>query len=126
VRLEARESPDSSELWLNWAARSGDAYVGLIELTVASDCATIAYFIFTAWQRRGFAREACRAVLDSLGRRGAVRLVDATVDDRNEASLALLRSLGFQEIRRVPNADFFKGRTSDEVVMRYVFPSRIP
>src|SRR5882672_11356745 len=34
-RLEARRSPDGSELWLNWVGRQHNgAYVGLVEATV--------------------------------------------------------------------------------------------
>ena len=121
-RLEARVSPDGREQWLNWAVRHGEAHVGLVEVTVTGDKASLAYFVLATWQRRGIAREACAAVLTELWRRTPVPFVEATVDDRNEASLGLLASLGFVEERRVTGADFFKGRSSDEVVLRLPRP----
>lgn len=116
-RLEGRGSADGRERWLNWAVRLGEDYVGLVELTLTSERGSLAYFVFAPWQRRGIAREACEAMLEELWRRDPVPLVEATVDERNEASLALLASLGFREVRRVPDADFFKGQTSHEIVL---------
>ncbi|RYE94291.1 MAG: N-acetyltransferase [Myxococcales bacterium] len=122
TRLAARGSADGRERWLNWAVRHGDAYVGLVEVTMTSEHASLAYFVFTPWQRRGLAREACAAALAEIWRRDPVPCAVATVDDRNAASLALLASLGFVEERRVPGADFFKGHPSDEIVLRLARP----
>ena len=44
----------------------------------------------------------------------SVTLAAALVDTRNQASRALLASLGFTAIRTIERADFFKGCASDE------------
>lgn len=123
TRLAARGSADGRERWLNWAVRLDDAHVGLVEVTLTSEHASLAYFVFAPWQRRGLGREACAAALAAIWRHDPVPCAVATVDDRNAASLALLASLGFVEARRVPGADFFKGRVSDEVELRLARPA---
>ena len=119
-RLASRRSPDGAEIWLNWAARLADApdspaYVGTFEATVYGDgSAAIAYMIFGPHQRRGYAAEGCRAVLAYLARAVGVRRAFAEIDTRNAASVALVGSLGFVRVALRPNADFFKGASSDE------------
>jgi len=116
VRLETRRSPDGRELWLNWAGRQHNgAYVGLVEATVHADAtAHVAYFVFSAFQRQGFAVEAVDAVLAHLKNDIGVREVRALLDTRNDASSRLLERLGFQRVQLIKNADDFKGAPSDE------------
>ena len=115
--LSARRSPDGHEAWLNWAVRdkrSGD-YVGTLEATVEEDpLAFIAYMVFVPYQRRGFAAEACRRLLEHLVDDYQVRVVAAEIDTRNTASIALVESLGFERVGFQKGADHFKGSTSDE------------
>ena len=115
-RLERRRSPDGTQLWLNWAGRQHNgAYVGLVEATVTADAtAQIAYFVFTPFQRQGFAREALEAVLAHLKTDAGVREARALLDTRNEASWRLLERLGFRRGRTIKAADHFKGSASDE------------
>ena len=115
-RLEARRSPDGSQLWLNWATRIRDGgYVGLVEATVHDDATTqIAYFVFRAFQRQGFAREAIESVLSHLQSDIGVREARALVDTRNAASWRLLERLSFWRTRTIKDADHFKGAPSDE------------
>ena len=116
-RLTARSSPDGREVWLNWVARlraSGE-YVGTVEVTVHPDGrAHLAYTVFRRFWRRGFAKEACGRVIESLFTDWEAAVVVAEMDTRNEASVRLAESLGFERIELVPNADSFKGSTSDE------------
>lgn len=117
-RLEPRRSPDGGELWLNWAVRrrSDGAYVGMMEATVTEDrTAEIAYFVFTPYQRRGYARESCERVVRTLFEDYEASKVVATMDTRNAASVALVESLGFRRGSTVRAADSFKGSVSDEV-----------
>src|ERR1700686_3130359 len=45
--LATRRSPDSKEIWLNWAVRSLDGvYVGRMQATIRADHAIIGYDIF--------------------------------------------------------------------------------
>jgi [ribosomal protein S5]-alanine N-acetyltransferase len=93
-------SPDGSELWLNWAARlrGTETYVGWFQATVPADpTAEIAYVTFVDHQRHGFAREACAAIVGHLIRVHRVSAIAATIDSRNDASIALARSLGMRE-----------------------------
>jgi [ribosomal protein S5]-alanine N-acetyltransferase len=115
-RLQARRSPDGHELWLNWAERQHNgSFVGLVEATVHADAtAHVAYFVFTAFQRQGFAAEAVEAVLTHLKNDVGVREARALLDTRNEASWRLMERLGFRRARTIKDADKFKGASSDE------------
>ena len=116
-RLAARRSPDGAEIWLNWAARRRDAdeYVGLFQATARADAtALLAYMLFTPFQRRGYAREGCVAVVECLAHTWGVTTVAAEIDTRNAASIALVEALGFTRVGLRKGADFFKGARSDE------------
>ena len=52
--------------------------------------------------------------LRNLAESGLVDEARALVDTGNEASIALLRKLGFTRLRTIVEADHFKGRSSDE------------
>ena len=94
-------SPDGTERWLNWAARvrGTEEYVGWFQATVRADrTAEIAYVTFVEHQRRGYAREGAAAVIAHLVRSHLVTTINATVDPRNAASIALAKSLGMREI----------------------------
>lgn len=96
--LEARRSPDGSELWLNWAlfARESRDYVGTVQATVRAGGETeIAYVLLPPAEGRGFASEAVAAMLAALRNSFGARAFIAHVDPRNRASIALLDRLGF-------------------------------
>jgi [ribosomal protein S5]-alanine N-acetyltransferase len=57
----------------------------------------IGYSVLPAFQRRGYATEMMRAILDWIERDRRVRLVRAETDAENVASRALLSRLGFRE-----------------------------
>ena len=84
--------------WLNWAMRlrDGGGYAGHVEVTLQPDgVASLAYFTFSRFMRRGLAHEACAAVLQALRDDFGAREVVATMDVRNNASWKLVESLGF-------------------------------
>jgi len=88
----------SGELWLNWAMllRETGRYVGLIEATVRPDRVVhLAYYVFTAYMRRGLAREACATIIDHLWHAYDAKEIRADSDFRNVPSRCLLESLGF-------------------------------
>ncbi len=92
-------SPDGSERWLNWAARlrGTEDYVGWFQATVRADrTAEIAYVTFVDHQRHGYAKEGTAAVIAHLVRSYLVTSIVATVDPRNEASIALAQALGLR------------------------------
>lgn len=123
MRLALGTAPYGNEQWLNWAVKEkyGDDYVGLIEATINSEQgAHIAYFIFQRFWQCGYATEACsRAIEQLFGEYGCLS-VRAEVDSRNQASMRLLKKLGFREIGFIKDADTFKGSSSDE----YLFELR--
>ena len=60
--------------------------------------ADVAYVIGRNFWSRGFGTDAVRAMLAFLAAQLAVRRAEATVDERNGASLRLLAKLGFRVI----------------------------
>ncbi len=117
VALALRRSPDGREVWLNWVMRRRDtgADVGTVEATVRADqTAFLAYMVFPPYQGQGFAREGCARVLAHLVEDYHVPRMAADIDMRNNASIHLVEALGFERIGTTRNADFFKGKPSDE------------
>lgn len=96
-RLESRISADGTEQWLNWVVRnSGGQLVGYVQATIRPGGeAEIAYVFGRRHWRNGYATAACALLLGELANAYEVTRVIATLDPRNEASLALLRRLGF-------------------------------
>ena len=116
-RLESRRSPDETEAWLNWALidRDGKAH-GYAQATIdlTSKEAWIAYFVFTASQRLGYAKEALAKLLPELREAYGIVKFTAEIDTRNVASIRLVESLGFLLTQHVKDVDEFKGSMSDE------------
>ena len=113
-------SSDGTEIWLNWFIRIKDlsrAYIGKLEATIVQDGkAYIAYEIDPNFQGKGYATEACRAMIGMLQTDYNVQFIQAHVDTRNERSIKLLERLGLMYVQTLKDADFFKGSTSDEYV----------
>jgi len=90
------------EVWENWICRdrSSRALIGEMQATIlcVSRSAYIAYAVYPAYQRQGYAREAAQAVVDHLRAAHRVERVLAEMDVRNEASFGLAESLGFRRI----------------------------
>ncbi len=120
-KLSSRLSPAGDQAWLNWAVRfkAGGRYIGRVEATVtAESSAEIAYELGPPFWGQGYAVEACRPVLALLFEGYGVSEVNAQVDTRNVPSIALLERLGFERTAFQPEADFFKGSSSDEYTYR--------
>jgi RimJ/RimL family protein N-acetyltransferase len=121
-RLEPRRSPDGQQVWLNWAARlrEGSSYVGVFQATIEPDGeAFLAYMVFPAQQRQGYAREGGQRVIECLVGEYGVCQVVAEIDTRNRASVAVVEALGFVRVAEHLAADFFKGSVSDEYRYEY-------
>ena len=104
------------EAWHNWIVTlAGDgAPIGAWQATVLGDgSAHLGYWLASAFLRQGFGREATAAVLAWLRHTG-VSVTVATVDTRNVASAALLRSLNFRLARITPDAEIIHGERTDE------------
>jgi ribosomal-protein-alanine N-acetyltransferase len=118
-RLEARQSPDGLEVWLNWVIRikATNCCTGLVQATICQDgSALLAYELTQVLRGQGFATEACQAVIAELRGHYAVTLIRAYVDTRNVPSIRLLERLGFSRDEYVARADYFKGAWSDEFI----------
>lgn len=95
ARISVRSAPCRSEQWLNWTVRLDSRAIGRVEVTLREDrTAYLAYeLVHDAWGR-GFAAEACAAVIDHLFAEFPIVAVVAEVDVRNARSIALLERLG--------------------------------
>ena len=117
----ARGAPDHrNEIWLNWALRlrSEGSYIGRVEATVypRDKKAEIAYLLLRKYWAQGYALEACARVIECLSNRLKLQSILATMDSRNRHSIRLARRLGFRRQAFRQNADFFKGRSSNEYI----------
>ena len=106
ARLEARQSPDGGEQWLNWVLRqrSDGELIGYVQATVQADGrALVAYELASRHWGQGLGSEAVQAMLDELAGSGLtqqarqVRQVLAIFKRPNHRSLALLLRLGFAD-----------------------------
>jgi RimJ/RimL family protein N-acetyltransferase len=98
-RYEAQSagwSPDGSQRWLNWVARTepARAAVGTFQATVVERgrgiAAHLAWVVAPAFQRRGFAREGASAVASWLRERGVgVLIADIHPDHASSIGVAL-------------------------------------
>lgn len=81
-------------------------------------------FIFhpDAWGR-GYAREALELVIDRAFSCHGLPEITADVDPRNEASLRLLKRLGFQETGRASRTWHIAGQWCDSVYLRLTAPA---
>ena len=97
ARLEARKSPDGSELWLNWVIHPRDLPpVGYVQATVASNrTAHVAYVLASRYWGHGHAQRAMQAMLDHLAAAYDVDRCLATVEVENQRSVCLLERLNF-------------------------------
>lgn len=106
-------SGDETEVWLNWVSlrRDDAAALGYVQATVdvARASATIGYLVLSAYQRRGYGREAVAAMCDHLTAHGVVTL-HAWIDVRNAPSVALVDALGFERVATGRSDDVIGGR----------------
>ncbi len=116
--LEKGVSPNGEELWLNWAIQlQNGTYIGYVQATVfQDDTASLAYVVFPQFWRKGYAKEACQRVVNFLFEGKHAALITANTNTKNEASIALLHSLGFYHVRSISNAETIRGVPSDEHV----------
>lgn len=114
---EGGRSPDGEERWLNWVAFLGDSMtpVGTFQATLPTrEAGSIAYVVFPAFWRQGYAREMAARVITHLFQTYDNPSLFAEIDTRNLGSIRLVESLGLKRIATTHGADFFKGASSDE------------
>jgi RimJ/RimL family protein N-acetyltransferase len=108
----ARLAPGSgrpNELWLNWVVRRLEdreavgTMQATVRLTAGKPRASVAWVMGTASQRRGYASEAARAVVEWLCKHGADEIV-AYIHPLHEASARVAARAGLQ-----PTDEVFEG-----------------
>jgi len=97
-----RRSPDGSELWLNWVVRRRDdgRAIGHVQATVGDGDAAIAWVIGSAYQRRGFATEAGRALIGWLHDALGVPVVNGCIHPDNVTSQTAAARIGLRPTDR--------------------------
>lgn len=124
-RLERELSPECDDTCYGWIIRKDGTPAGLLQATCNSNRqAFIGYEVFSPFRRQGVAKVAVGAVLGFLAGATDTQQVIAYVDTRNDASIALLLSLGFSRLRLIQGADWFKGSVSDELEFGLDLPGR--
>ena len=108
-----RGAPDADrdEEWENWICflRDHETPVGGAQATIFPEgVAYIAYVIYAAHQRRGYAAEAARALIEHLRDVHGVTRILAEMNTKNEASIKVVESLGFERVDE--HVDVERGR----------------
>ncbi|RDS85739.1 GNAT family N-acetyltransferase [Dyella psychrodurans] len=121
IRAQCHASLDHPDGWFQRAIRlSGDGtLIGDMGVYVPRDREGSYEFGITLaplHQRKGFAREAASAVLGFLFEIRGARRVQASIDPRNLASAALLRSLGMREEAHFRKSLKVRGEWVDDVI----------
>jgi RimJ/RimL family protein N-acetyltransferase len=97
ARQVAGHSPDGRQEWRNWIIRCqpGGTAAGYVQATIDDDGsrAEIAWVVGLAWQGRGLASAAARALVGWLDARGVAR-IQAHIHPAHEASAAVARAAG--------------------------------
>jgi RimJ/RimL family protein N-acetyltransferase len=109
ARQSRGASPDGREAWFNWIVRtrSTDKAVGYVQVSLVHEtgAADLAWFIGAPFQRRGYATEAARAVVEWLSTRPDVRRVTAHIARANIASQGVARRLDLKETTRIEDGE---------------------
>ena len=117
AKLEARASPDGSEIWLNWVVRPRHhPPVGYVQATISRRTAFVAYILGRKHWGHGYAHEAMQAMLEHLGSAYGVDRYLATVEVDNRRSIRLLERLGF----RLATGDDLEGHSLSSTERMFV------
>ena len=117
ARLEARESRDGTQAWLNWVVRlpSGEL-AGYVQATVMQNhISYVAYELASRFWRRGIGSSAFSAMQQELVSEYGVLTLVAVLKECNFRSSALLSQLGFT--RGSSEQAIMFGTEDDEIVM---------
>lgn len=100
-------SGDPEESWLNWVISSlqDDELVGFVQATVTAEEAEIAWVLGTAWQGRGYAKEAAVGLVAWLQAQGARRII-AHVHPDHAASAAVAAAAGLSRTDQLDDGEF--------------------
>jgi len=121
IERQAGASLDTPDSWVQRAIRRRDsgALIGDLGIHVPAEVDGSVEFgvtIAPAWQGRGYATEALREVFAWLFGPPRHRRIQASVDPRNLASMAMLRSLGMRQEAHHLESLWLQGEWVDDVV----------
>jgi len=115
--LSSKGPNDGTCVWLNWILRDKiiHQYIGWIQATIYNNGkAALAYIIFPKYWRQGYAKEACGSIIEHIFGTYSIESIFVEIDTKNEASIKLVKSLGFILVGEKKDADYFNGAKSDE------------
>ncbi len=116
-RIESRTSPDQKEIWLAWfvSSKFDNSPVGSIDVSIDEDGVAVnfGYYFFVSEWGKGYGTEATSAVIQHLQKQQVKKFI-ATVMVGNTASVAVLKKLGFEFVRTIPNNDTLNGVLVDD------------
>ena len=112
--------------WFQYAIelRSEQALIGDIGVNLDDNLmqAEIGFTLAAAYQGRGYALEAVRAILDHLFTERGLRRVAAECDARNVRSATLLERAGFRPEGRRLSSTYLKGEWTDDLLFGLLAP----
>lgn len=116
-RIESRTSPDHKEIWLAWfvSSKFDNSPLGSIDVSIDEDGVAVnfGYYFFVSEWGKGYGTEATSAVIQHLQKHQVKKFI-ATVTVGNTASVAVLKKLGFEFVRTIPNNDTLNGVLVDD------------
>jgi RimJ/RimL family protein N-acetyltransferase len=112
--------PDTPGTWLQLAITLQESghLIGDCGLHFAAEAgqAEIGITLAPAYQGKGYATETLKAVLDYLFVTLGKHRVYASVDPRNQASIALLKRIGMRQEAHLRASLWFKGEWADDMI----------
>jgi ribosomal-protein-alanine N-acetyltransferase len=118
--LMGGKSPDGLEHWLTWILIPHEQPAepaGFVQATIREpESAHVAYVLSRKHWGMRYGSEALLALLDVVFTRYDVERAVAEMDTRNDASIALVRSLGFRHVCTLNDVTELKGTMSHEHV----------
>jgi RimJ/RimL family protein N-acetyltransferase len=108
IEASRREFADNKlGMWLLFeraAPAIAIGFAGFWRLDGVGAAPQLLYALKPAYTGRGYAAEAARALIEFARAQGALRAIDASVDEPNVASIAVLKRLGFHCVGEAPGA----------------------
>ncbi|MBD0389399.1 MAG: GNAT family N-acetyltransferase [Nostoc sp. C3-bin3] len=115
------KSPDNETMiWLKWVAITPqNQYVGVVEIGIFDDqYAEIGFMTFFGFQNQGYAKIYSSLAIAEAQQRFSLSTLHASVNECNITSRKVVENLGFKLYKVNRNAEFIKGKLSDEFIYR--------
>lgn len=96
---------NEDEQWLNWVVEYDGNLIGFVQATLTGSTAEIAWVIGTAWQGRGFAKEAAQGLFTWLRAQKALKIV-AHIHPDHTASAAVAAAIGLARTEVLEDGEY--------------------